>query len=94
MCLCTDFFMYACSGRFDVEFLLGVQILVLCSEMERLEIGLEHLKGTKVLCGVAAWIPVPYVPQLLLLISQRMSFFFNAKLTHCPMCNWSCYLAI
>lgn len=78
----------------DGGFLLGFQIRVLCSEMERLEIGLEHLKGTKVLCGVAAWIPVPYVPQLLLLISQRMSFFFNAKLTHCPMCNWSCYLAI
>ena len=78
----------------DGGFLLGFQIRVLCSEMERLEIGLEHLKGTKVLCGVAAWIPVPYVLQLLLLISQRMSFFFNAKLTHCPMYNWSCYLAI
>lgn len=53
-----------------------VQILVLCLGMERLETGLEHLKGTKGLCGVAAWILMPYVLHLLQLISQRRWFYF------------------
>lgn len=89
------FLMYR-SGVEDLmhDFFLGVQILVLCSEMERLGTGLEHLKGTKVLCGVAAWILMPYVLQLLLLISQRMwfcficDFLFNVlavKRLRCPM---------
>jgi hypothetical protein len=40
--------------------------------MERLEIGLEHLKGTKVQFGVVAWMLMLCGQQLLPLISQRM----------------------
>jgi hypothetical protein len=49
--------------------------------MERLEIGLEHLKGTKVQFGVVAWMLMLCGQQLLPLISQRMlsSFFFLFK---------------
>jgi hypothetical protein len=40
--------------------------------MERLEIGLEHLKGIKVLFGVVVWMLMLCALLLLLLISQRM----------------------
>ena len=71
------------------EISCGVQILVLCSEMERLEIGLEHLRDIKVQFGVAVWILMLCVLQLLRLISQRMPFSFNSlvSLHHNPNNN-------
>lgn len=49
-----------------------IQILLPCSEMERLEIGLGPLKDTRVRCGVAAWIPMLYVLHLVPQILVRM----------------------
>lgn len=53
-------------------FLLWVQILVPCLEMESLVIGLGRLKGIRVRCGVAVWILVLYGQLLVLLILLRI----------------------
>ena len=53
-------------------FIYDVQILAPCLEMERLEIGLEHLKDTRVQYGVAAWIRMLYVLHLAQRTSLRM----------------------
>ena len=53
-------------------FIYDVQILAPCLEMERLEIGLEHLKGTRAQCGVAAWIRMLYALHLAQRTSLRM----------------------
>lgn len=52
--------------------LCGFQILIQCSEMERLGIGLGHLKDIRVRCGVAAWTLMHYVLLLVLPTSLRM----------------------
>ena len=59
----------------QVCFSCAIQIPIPCSEMEKLAIGLVHLKVTKAQFGVVAWIPMPYVLPLVLLIFQRMFFF-------------------
>lgn len=77
-------------------FIYDVQILAPCLEMERLEIGLEHLKGTRVQYGVAAWIQMLYV----LLLAQRTSLrmhikpFFIFSIMHLDksfMNFWGCF---
>lgn len=54
-------------------FYFVIQILIRCSEMERLGIGLGHLRDIRVQCGVAAWILMLYVPLLVLRTSLRMN---------------------
>lgn len=48
------------------------QILVLCLEMVKLEIGLEHLRGIRELCGVVALIEMLCVLLQAQLTLQRM----------------------
>lgn len=72
-----------------VNILWVSQILVLCWEMEKLEIGLVHLKGIRVRCGVAASTPMLYVLHQAQLILQRMlnySSMLRLWLFWCKLC--------
>jgi len=75
-------------SHFRIILSFEIQILVQCWEMGRLVIGLEHLRGTRVQCGVAAWTLVLCVQHLALLIFLRM------LLKSLPFIFWNSWIFI